>query len=320
MVGRGSLVAAFLATLAHPRWWLLALAGFLIRGGIALLLIPIVVPPTIAGVAAMLAPTVVVLASGGSFPIVPALLVATAILGWVLVAGGLGAWFDAAIVGDTRTDEDLDLGVVTGSPAGNPADGPLPAGLGTIRLGPHVATAVVFVVAAIDVIEVAYREATSPGAPTVPFVIRILGETLVPVGVLVATWVVAEAVGGLGLRLVLAARHPDAAPGVGAAILNGCRSLLSPRAISTLLVTDLVTLVVAVPGALAAARAWYQLRRFFTDGADAAFLGLGLFIFVSVVLGWLALLAVALAWRSAVWTLRTTTVTQPLLGASEASR
>jgi ABC-type molybdate transport system permease subunit len=59
MTWRGSLVAALLATLVHPRWWLLALAGFLVRGGVLIVLLPIVAPPTVAGLLSFLAPSLI---------------------------------------------------------------------------------------------------------------------------------------------------------------------------------------------------------------------------------------------------------------------
>lgn len=316
MAGRGSLVAALLATLAHPRWWLLALAGFLVRGGLVVLIAPIVVPPTVAGIAANLSPAIVVLASGGGVPVMPLLLVAGAIFTWVVVAGWLGAWFDAALVAEAGSDEDLGLSGVNGDTLG----GRLPAGLGTARLGPHLVTAVVFAFAAVVLIGVAYREATSPGAPTVPFVIRVIGEALGPVVILLATWLLAEAAGGLALRQLLVASRPDASPHVARAIGLGSVAAVRWRSLVTVATTNLVTLVVAGLGALAAARAWSELRRFLTDGADVTVLAVGLLVFIAVVLGWLALLALALAWRSTVWTIRSAIVTRPSSEASEASR
>jgi hypothetical protein len=317
VAGRGSLVAALLATLAHPRWWVLALAGFLLRGGVVFLLMPITVPPTVAGIAAILSPTLVVLAAGGGLPIGPLILIATAIFAWLVVAGWLGAWFDATLAGEAAADEDL--GPAGRSQESDGGSGPLPPGLGTVRFAPHVATAVVFVVAAIRVVQVAYVEATSPGAPTMPFAIRVLGETLGPVVALVAIWLLAEAAGGLSLRALLAAPPGAGPPNVTAAIGLGIRSAFRWRSLVTLATTTLVTLVVGLVGGLAAGRAWSQLRLLAIDGADAGGLAIGLFLFIAVVFGWLALLSLALAWRSTVWTTRAT-VTPPYHGASEASR
>ena len=39
---------ALVASLSHPAWWAMALAAFLVRGGILLILLPIVSLPTTA--------------------------------------------------------------------------------------------------------------------------------------------------------------------------------------------------------------------------------------------------------------------------------
>ena len=57
-VGR-VLRASLAAVLGRPRWWLIALAGYLVRGGLLLFLVPIVVLPTPAGLANAVAPTLV---------------------------------------------------------------------------------------------------------------------------------------------------------------------------------------------------------------------------------------------------------------------
>ena len=157
----GSLLAAALATLAHPRWWVVALAGFLVRGGFVILLLPIVVPPTIAGVMSQLAPTVVgqVIVGGPNTPVfvlTGILTGAVVLFSWI--AGTLGATFDAWLVTEAVEDEELSLDL--------PVPTETPPGLGTARLGPHLLTALVFAVAAVRIFQVVYSEATSPGAPT----------------------------------------------------------------------------------------------------------------------------------------------------------
>ena len=295
---RGSLVAALLATLAHPRWWAIALAGFLVRGGIVVVLLPIIVPPTVASVAAIVAPTVLQLAANGPGSPLATLVVwaAAAAFVAVVVAGGAGAEFDAALAVEAAGDEDL----ATSRPL-RPRE-LRPAGLGSARLGPHLVTAVVFVVAALQIVVVAYREATTPGAPTTPFAIRVLAETALPVSALVIAWLLAEAAGGLALRALLLGPPGQPPPRGRDALGRAARSLVRPKALATLVVTDVATVVVAAPGALAAARAWAQLRRLLIDGADAGGLAIGLFLFVAVVIGWLTLLALALAWRATAWT------------------
>src|SRR5436190_1662043 len=81
------------------------------------------------------------------------------------IAGSFGAWFDATLVTEAASDEDLGLQVDVRRP--------FPGSVATARLLPHALTAIVFVVAAAQMFAVAYAEATSPGAPTTPFVLRV---------------------------------------------------------------------------------------------------------------------------------------------------
>lgn len=311
----GALLAAALATLAHPRWWVIALAGFLVRGGVLILLVPIVVPPTVASVMSQLAPTLIgqVLIGGPNTPVLlltGILTAAVALFAWI--AGTLGAGFDAALVGEAVEDEELSLDV--------PALAEAPPGLGTARLGPHVLTTFVFAIAAVRIFQVVYAEATSPGAPTTPFLERVIAQTPVELGALVLALLLAEAIGGLALRAELL--DPDvAAGGLPRALSRAVLALLSPTGLATFAVTTVAVVVVGLPGALAAGRAWSQVRLVFGEPAEAWAMAIALLLFIGVMLGWLTLLGVAVAWRSAAWTAITArTVTRPSRAASEASR
>jgi hypothetical protein len=319
---RGSLLAAALATLAHPRWWILALAGFLVRGGIVLVLLPIVVLPTVAGVMSLLAPTIVgeVIVGGPNSPVaaVAGILTATLVL-FAWVAGTLGAELDVALVREAASDEDLGLDVAVPEH--------VPSGLGTARLGPHLLTSFVFALAAVRIFQVVYAEATSPGAPTTPFVLRVAAQTPLQLGALLGALLLAEAIGGLALRAGLL--DPALGPvGFPRAMARALRGLVRPRTIATWVVTTVVVAVIGLPGGLAAGRALSQVRLVFSEPATALAMAIALLLFVAVVLGWLTLLGVALAWRSAAWTavavttVRATgpTVTRPSSPASEASR
>ncbi|HLX34249.1 MAG TPA: hypothetical protein VKR30_03290 [Candidatus Limnocylindrales bacterium] len=299
MTRRGALRAALVATFGHPGWWVLSLAAFLIRGGILVILLPIVVPPTVAGLMSSLAPTIVgaVLIGGPNTPVgIVAFALALVGLAFVAIAGTLGAWFEGALVDSTLADAALD------DPDAVEDPGPSPRGLGTARLLPHVASAVVFVVAAKQIFDVAYTEATDPIAPSTPFLVRVLDQVPGQVLALVAVWLLAEAIGGLALREHLledGAGFERPLTAIGRAI----RDLLRPRSILTLLVTDLGLLVIAIPGWLAAGRAWVELQALFADGSSFADLLTSELLFVAMLLGWLVLLGIGLAWRSVAATL-----------------
>ena len=61
----GTLITALLVTLARPSTWVLALAAFLVRGGILVLCLPIVILPTPVGIANLVGPTLVDVVFGG---------------------------------------------------------------------------------------------------------------------------------------------------------------------------------------------------------------------------------------------------------------
>jgi len=306
MTWRGSLAVALLATLSRPRWWLLALAGFLVRGGILVVLLPIIAPPTVAGLMSFLAPTVIgeVISGGRGAPVaVVAIATALVVTAFLSISGWLGTWFDAALAGEAASSDEL--GHDAAEPSGASMPGPdRPSGLGTARLGPHVLTAIAFVFAAARIFSVAYREATSPGAPTTPFVIRVFQGAPEAVIALVVAWVLAEAAGGLALRDLLLPGAGGGAAGRPArrSIVRGIRDLASPRGIATLLAVDLGVFVVVVPGWLATRHAWDQLRILLSGGAEVVDLAVGLGLFIGVAFGGVLLLAVALAWRSTAWT------------------
>src|SRR5215207_6413691 len=103
--------AALVATLGRPAWWAMALAGFLVRGGILLVLLPIVILPTPAGLASLLAPTIESFAFGTLTPERIALVLAAVATLFVMVGGpGLaGAWLDMEQLREAAGDEDLEL-------------------------------------------------------------------------------------------------------------------------------------------------------------------------------------------------------------------
>src|SRR3954468_8765516 len=97
---RGSLLGAALVVLAPPVMWPVALAGFLARGGIFALLLPIVVLPTPSGIADVVAPALISFAFGLVSPAFIALIAAAGafIAAWVLIGGAVGAWADAELI------------------------------------------------------------------------------------------------------------------------------------------------------------------------------------------------------------------------------
>ena len=298
MTWRDSLVAALVATLAHPRWWLLALAAFLVRGGLLVVLLPIIALPSVAGLMSFLAPTAVgeVISGGPGTPVaVLAIVIALGVTAFVWIAGSLGTWFEAALIDEAAGADEPRIGPPDAAP---PERQP---GLGPARLGPHVLTGAAFVFAAARIFAVAYREATTPGAPTTPFVVRVVQGAPEAVIVLLVAWVLAEVVGGLALRELLL-RGPGEVRSARSAIVRGARELATVRGLVTFVIVNLGVVVVAAPGWLAAGHAWDQLRILLAGGGDGLDVAIGLGLFLAVAFGGGLLLGVALAWRATTWT------------------
>jgi len=291
--GGGALSGAFVATLTHPHWWAIALAAFLVRGGVLVVVLPILTLPTVATLTSLASPTIAAVAFGNPPPAMVATYAVAGILlaGWAVLAVIVGAWLDLTLVVDVAGEEDLDL-------AERPAGGSLRRAI-AVRLAAHGATLVAAAYAAVRVGIEAYGEILSPGDATVPLVWRIALRAPDGIGLLVATWLAGEAIGGLAVRRV-ALGHV-----VVDALVGGARRLVAPAGLATLAVTSLGVAASLLPLWLVATRAWDQARVLLIDGAPAPLLLASLVLLVVTWALGLAVLAVGLAWRSAAWTTET---------------
>ena len=286
-----AMAIALLAALGRPRWWTLALAAFLVRGGWLVLLLPIVSLPTPAGVANLVAPTLVGFVFGGaSASFVQLVTIALlALLAWLVAGGLLGAWLDLVLVREVAGDDELEVAL--------PAQRRLVLGALALRLFAHVPTAVLVVWAAVRAIPATYAELLSPGDPAIPIVLRVLARMPEAAVLLVAGWTVGEAVGGLAVR-----RHGSGAS-VRDALLDAWRDLVRrPTTLATVIATNLGLGAVIVVGAVVAAVAWTGLRIVIVDGGTAAEVRLALIVFSAAWLAGAWLLAIATAWRQVAYT------------------
>lgn len=283
--------SALVATLSRPDWWAMALAAFLVRGGFLVILLPVVSLPSTAGLVTALAPTVeaVVLGRPSLAGVLVGALVIGAVAGGLAIAGAVGAWLDLALVRDAASSDDLDLSAPP--PGGSPWQA-----LG-LRLVAHIPTLLVLGYGIVRVAAVGYEEFTAPGETGgTPVVARILGRVPEVVGLLLAAWLVGEAVGSL------AARRAAAGAAAPAALLAAVRRALAPRGLATLGLTSVVLLALLVPFAIAAGRTWEHLRAYLLDGAEVVPLAAALVLFVGTWVLGLAIVGVGLAWRATAWT------------------
>ena len=96
MTRGAALTGALLATLVNPATWALALAAFLVRGGIVVVLLPIVVLPTPVGLGTALAPmlTAVAFGSVSAGEVILAVGLSIAVVAWIIVGGWVAAALD----------------------------------------------------------------------------------------------------------------------------------------------------------------------------------------------------------------------------------
>lgn len=285
-----SMRSSLVATLGRPEWWAMALAGFLVRGGIVVVVLPLVTLPTVAQISTALAPTVETVVMGGqtlSGAVVGGLALAAALIALAMF-GLAGAWFDLALAREAAEDGDLGLGVRS-------------AGLSVaqafrIRLMAHLPTAIALAYATVRVVALTYDELTSPGNATVSVVTRVLDRAPDAVAIVALTWLVGETVGPL------AARRAAAGATTGRALLRSVRQLASLRGLATLLVTSAVVVGIGIPFLLALGRTWDHVRVYLFEQVGVVPLGAALVLLVGTWVMGLSILGAGLAWRASAWT------------------
>lgn len=291
---QAAMTAVVVATLGRGRWWLVALATFLVRGGVLVLVPPLLVLPTPAELATLVPASLV--GTGVAHP-TAALVTLVAglslgLMGVVFVSTIAGTWLDLALLEAQTADEELE---VLGPTAG-PQPVPLWPAL-EVRLLAHVPTAVGAAVGLVVLGNALQAELLSP-PEAMPLALRVLLREPVMTAAIVAAWLLGEAVGSLALRRL-------ATTGAGStnrALRLGLVDLLRPTGIATLLVTSTVVGVAVVILWLTVGRAFDRLWPLVVEPSDGGLLLLALGLLVGTWAAGLWLLGIVLAWRSAAWT------------------
>ena len=287
-----------LVVLAHPRWLVLALGGFLVRGGLLVLLAVILPIPTTAGLANALGPALVGFVFGGPSPAFLVLVgsVVVALLAWLVLGGALGAWLDLELIREALDDEDLVQHRVVGQIQGFPRRQPGPWRALLVRLLAHVPTAAVIAWGSARLVDQGYQELIHPGDPTLPVAVRVILRVPDVVGLLVAAWVVGEAVGGLAIRQLAFGRGP------WSSLPRAAWSLVRPSGLLVLVVTNAgVATILALAGA-AVALAYDRARFVLLDGLGGGDRFLALLLLSAIWIGSFVLVGLGVAWRSTAWT------------------
>jgi len=244
---RGATLAALLAALSRPSWWILALAGFLVRGGILLFLVAIVTLPSPLALSNEVGPIITRLYLGDLDPSILALLVGMIVLAIALIVGG--GWFAAAteviLIRDARLAASEEG--ITSRPLRSMGRW-LSARAAAAHLVALIPMGVVLGIGSVQIFGVAYRELLNP-TDNGPVALRVIGGASGPVTAIVASWVLGEIVGGLAVRRVVLGGEPV----IGAVLRSAADlvrrpagALLAPVVITAVLVVDLGAVLAVV--------------------------------------------------------------------------
>jgi hypothetical protein len=293
-----TLAASLLVAISRPSTWPLGLLGFLVRGGLLLVIAPILVLPTAVGVGTVVAPLLEDVAFGRRTAELAGLgaLVLATVVTWFLVGGLLAARAEVELIVEVTADDEFP---VTPSPP-DAAQAPGRAWrIVAVRAVAHVPLLIALAWAGIRVVSVAYRELTVPSDVAVPLEVRVLAGTPDAIVLVVLAWLVGETLGALAARRIVLLGE-----GVPAALRGAFRRFLRHpvRGLGLAAVTTVVLAVVLIAMGLASGAAWSGLRDQLGAG-DVSGLAFGLLaVFVALFLAGLVLLGVTTAWRAAVWT------------------
>lgn len=297
----GWLGEAAFVVLERPTLVPVALAGFLVRGGIVALGLPILVLPTPVGLATIFGPDIVSVALAGPNPGIVRLVVTGAVLlgAWLVLGGFLGAAADVACIEAAASERRGDWRV--------PVEGSRPVPrwrlivrVLVVRWLAHLPLLVALAWGVVRIIEATYAELVLPSDTATPLVLRVLGASPDAVIGVVGTWLLGEAWGGWAARfVVLDGRSSGSA--LWAAVRWCARA--PARALGALVAATTALGVALAASAAASAMVWSVLRpvvRIDPGGAGAA---VAVVLLVGVWLVGVWLVGVVVAWRAVAWTL-----------------
>jgi hypothetical protein len=305
--------ASLLVSLGRPAWWVLALAGFLARGGIILAVLPIVSLPSPLGLSDIFAPAIMQLRLGRVDGGVVAAIVGLLALAVVVVLGGglIGAATDLVLIRDgalAAVEEGVtEVGSAGHRRSGEPQSRPpswtrshVIGRIVVVRLAAHLPLLATVAVAAVAIINATYAELTRPVDVATPLVARVVVASGGPIILVILAWFLGELAGGIAARRVVLDGE-----GLSGALSGAVLDLIwKPRSTLAPGIATTVPLFVILAATLAGARiAWLRADGALTDPSiDAATLVVTLMTFVAIWLAALTLIGLLTASRSAALT------------------
>lgn len=201
MTTRGVTLTALLVAFGRPAWWILGLAGFLVRGGIVVFVVAIVTLPSPLALSNVLGPLITPVYLGHLEPTTVALLgigLAT-IVAWIVGGAWIAAATEVVLVRDAQraaTAQGLPTRPV------RPAGRMLIARSAAAHLLALVPLALVIALESSSIFGVTYRELVNPSDAS-PVVLRVIAGASGPIALIVVAWVLGELVGGMAVRRIV---------------------------------------------------------------------------------------------------------------------
>ncbi len=291
-----------IVAMSRPRLWVFALLAFVARGGLVVLVVPMLVLPTFVGISNTVGPTSVT-AAGPT----PRLV--------VMVAAWVGITL-AAIVAGTIAAAAAEVALhreTVGSPGGSGVLSDTSQGFaaalrpmrGTARRVASVRlvllTPVAFALAAAVPawVQIGYQELVLPSNLTVPLPLRVIAGAPLGGALVILAWLAAEVLGGVASRRIVL-DGSSAAGSLRHAVVDVARAPASALLTTALAIGG--TLLVLVPAVITVGAAWDHARVALVDGWDPAGVLVATFVLVAAWAVCLAVAGIAAAWRAALWT------------------
>lgn len=247
MTTRAGTLAALLAALGRPGWWILALAGFLVRGGILVFFLAIVTLPSPLALSGLLEPIIKPIYLGSVAPATVALGVfaVTVLAVWVVGGTWIAAATEVVLVRDAR-EEAADEGLPTRPEV---TTGRLIISrVAAAHLLALVPFAVVSAIGSVQIYGVAYRELVNPSDGG-SILARVAIGAWGPMIAILVTWVLGELTGGLAVRRIVLRDQPLVGAVVRAAgdlLRHPAGAIAAPLLTIAVLVVDLAAVLAAV--------------------------------------------------------------------------
>jgi hypothetical protein len=297
-----AMASASMVALSRPRLWVFALLAFLARGGLVVLVVPMLVLPTFVGISNTVGPTSVT-AAGPTAPLVAMVAAWVGITLAAIVAGTIAAAAAEVAVHRATVAPPRAGSAVPDTAQGfaatlRPMRGTVRR-VASVRLVLLVPVAVALAVAVPAWVQVGYQELVLPSNLAVPFPVRVIAGA--PAGgiFVIVAWLATEVLGGVASRRIVLDGSST-----GGSLWHAVVDVAHAPA-SVVLTTALAiggTLLVLVPVVVTVGAAWGHARVALVDGWDPAGLLVATFVLVAAWAVCLAVAGIAAAWRAALWT------------------